>query len=91
MVKKWHPDFHPDDSECLEKIKEINEAYEILSNSEKSRAYHQEIKAREINYYRRMAYASHESHPFFAYFMRFENMTWMKERVERDSKKPEDD
>ena len=91
LVKKWHPDFHPDDSECLEKIKEISEAYEALSNSEKSRAYHQEIKAREINYYQRMAYASHENHPFFAYFLRFENMSWMKEWMEKDSKKTEDD
>ena len=90
-VKKWHPNFHPDDPECLEKIKDINEAYEVLSHSTKRRAYHQRLKEQEINYYRRMAYASHENHPFFAYFMRFENMSWMKEWVEKDSKKTEND
>lgn len=34
-VKKWHPDFRPDDPECLEKIKDINEAYEVLSHYKK--------------------------------------------------------
>lgn len=34
-AKKWHPDFHPGDPECLEKIKDINEAYEILSHYKK--------------------------------------------------------
>lgn len=91
LVKKWHPDFHPDDPDCLEKIKDINEAYEVLSHSKKRRVYLQQVKEQEINYYRRMAYASHENHPFFAYFMRFENMSWMKERGERDSEKTEDD
>ena len=50
IVKKWHPDFHPDDPECLEKIKDINEAYEVLSHSKKRRAYHQQVKEQEINY-----------------------------------------
>jgi DnaJ-class molecular chaperone len=89
LVKKWHPDFHPDDPECLEKIKDINEAYEVLSHSKKRRAYHQQVKEQEINYYRQMAYASHENHPFFAYFMRFDNTNWMRDLVEKDSKKTE--
>lgn len=89
LVKKWHRDFHPNNPQCLEKIKEINEAYGILSHSEKRRAYHQQGKEREIIYYRRMAYASHENHPFFSYFMRFDNLTWMKEWLEKDSKKGE--
>jgi len=38
-----------------------------------------------------MANASHENHPFFAYFMRFDNMTWVKEWMEKDSKKTEGD
>jgi DnaJ-class molecular chaperone len=46
-VKKWHPDFHPNDPECLEKIKDINEAYEVLSHSTKRRAYHQRLKGRK--------------------------------------------
>lgn len=90
-VKKWHPDFHPDDPECLERIRDINEAYEVLSHSKKRRAYLQHVKEHEINYYRQMANASHENHPFFAYFMRFDNMTWVKEWMEKDSKKTEGD
>ncbi len=74
MVKKWHPDFHPDDPQCLEKIKDINEAYEVLSHSKKRRAYHQQVKTQGMDYYRQMAYAAQEYHPFFAYFLRFQRM-----------------
>jgi len=34
-VKKYHPDLHPDDKECEEKMKEVNEAYECLSDADK--------------------------------------------------------
>ena len=34
-AKKYHPDLHPGDKECEEKMKEANEAYEILSDKEK--------------------------------------------------------
>jgi len=44
-----------------------------------------------MNYYRQMAYASHGNHPFFAYFMRFDNTNWMKDLMEKDSKKTEGD
>ena len=37
MARKYHPDLHPDDKEAAEKFKEINEAYEVLSDSEKRR------------------------------------------------------
>jgi DnaJ-class molecular chaperone len=84
LVKKWHPDFHPDDPECLEKIKDINEAYDVLSHFKKRWAYFQQVKEQEINYYRQMAYGSHEDHPFFAY------MTWVKEWMEKASKKTEE-
>jgi len=84
LVKKWHPDFHPDDPECLEKIKDINEAYDVLSHFKKRRAYFQQVKEQEINYYRKMAYGSHEDRPFFAY------MTWVKEWMEKASKKTEE-
>ncbi len=38
-VKKYHPDLHPDDKSCEEKMKEVNEAYEILSDPEKKERY----------------------------------------------------
>lgn len=40
-VKKYHPDLHPDDKECEEKMKEVNEAYECLSDPDKKSKYDQ--------------------------------------------------
>jgi len=41
MARKYHPDLHPDDKEAAEKFKEVNEAYEVLSDSEKRSRYDQ--------------------------------------------------
>ena len=35
QAKKYHPDLHPGDKEAEAKFKEVNEAYEVLSDSEK--------------------------------------------------------
>lgn len=41
-AKEYHPDLHPDDKEAAEaKFKEVNEAYEVLSDSEKKARYDQ--------------------------------------------------
>ena len=40
-AKKYHPDLHPGDKEAEAKFKEINEAYEVLSDSEKKSRYDQ--------------------------------------------------
>lgn len=40
-AKKYHPDLHPGDKEAEAKFKEINEAYEVLSNPEKRQRYDQ--------------------------------------------------
>lgn len=37
MAKKYHPDLHPNDPKAAEKMNEINEAYDMLSNPEKYR------------------------------------------------------
>lgn len=39
LAKKYHPDANPGDKSAEEKFKEINEAYSILSDSEKRSAY----------------------------------------------------
>ncbi len=39
MAKKYHPDLHPDDAECEKKFKELNEAYEVLSDPQKRENY----------------------------------------------------
>ena len=41
MAMKFHPDRNPDDKESEGKFKEINEAYEVLSDSQKRQAYDQ--------------------------------------------------
>ena len=40
-VKQYHPDLHPDDKEAEEKFKEVNEAYEVLSDPDKKGRYDQ--------------------------------------------------
>ena len=41
LAMKYHPDKNPDNKEAESKFKEINEAYEILSDSEKRQKYDQ--------------------------------------------------
>lgn len=41
MAKKYHPDLNPGDKEAEAKFKEVNEAYEVLSDSEKKARYDQ--------------------------------------------------
>lgn len=41
LAKQYHPDLHPDDKECEAKFKEVNEAYEVLSDKSKRAKYDQ--------------------------------------------------
>lgn len=39
LARKYHPDLHPNDKEANKKFQQINEAYEVLSDSEKRMKY----------------------------------------------------
>jgi molecular chaperone DnaJ len=39
LAKKYHPDVNPNNKEAAEKFKDINEAYEVLSDSKKRQMY----------------------------------------------------
>ena len=41
MAKKYHPDLNPGDKEAEKNFKEVNEAYEVLSDKDKKARYDQ--------------------------------------------------
>ena len=41
LAKKYHPDLNPGDKEAEQKFKEVNEAYDILSDPDKRAKYDQ--------------------------------------------------
>lgn len=40
LAKQYHPDLNPNDKEAEAKFKEVNEAYEVLSDPEKLSLIH---------------------------------------------------
>src|SRR5690349_10263181 len=41
LARKFHPDLNPNDREAEAKFKEVNEAYEVLSDADKRKKYDQ--------------------------------------------------
>src|SRR3954464_5754261 len=39
LARKWHPDRNPDDAQAEERFKEIQQAYDVLSDAEKRKQY----------------------------------------------------
>lgn len=52
-AKENHPDLHPNDPKAVEKMNEINEAYDMLSNPEK----YQKREQSQSGYYQRNTYS----------------------------------
>ena len=43
LARQFHPDLHPHDQKAESEFKEINEAYEILSDEAKKKSYEQHL------------------------------------------------
>ena len=48
LAKKYHPDLQ-NNSDCQDKMRQINESYEILSNDFKRREYDEKIKRQSVS------------------------------------------
>ena len=53
-AKEFHPDLHPGDKECEQKFKEVNEAYEVLSDAERGRRLRRRLWRRLRRLWRRL-------------------------------------
>jgi DnaJ-class molecular chaperone len=71
LVRKWHPDLHPDDPAGRMKMQEINEAYEVLRDPKKREAYDHRIeKGRRIEDQGTGFYPGRNEDPFVSYFLK---------------------
>ncbi len=75
LIMKWHPDLHPDNPAGKVKIQEINEAYEVLGDPEKRRAYDRRVEEeRNPGIQTSRFHADDIEHPFLSYFSRMKEI-----------------
>lgn len=63
MAKKYHPDLHPDDPVALEKMNEVNEAYDMLNHPEKYAKRRAEEERRQT-YYNNSSYSNNGQYSY---------------------------
>jgi molecular chaperone DnaJ len=81
-VRKWHPDLHPEDPVCRTKIQEINEAYEVLRDPQKRRAYDRRVEGERISRIQTSGFhAGDPEDPFLSYFLRINEI--LRKRTEK--------
>jgi len=82
LAKEWHPDLHPNDPGCRTKIQEINEAYEVLRDPQKRRAYDRRFEGERISRIQTSGFHSGDPEdPFLSYFLRMNEI--LRKRTEK--------
>ena len=76
LARQFHPDLHPYDEKAEFEFKEINEAYEILSDQEKKKSYEQYLSywftnrdGKSKDFYRRNKYKGFDEYSNFDDFL----------------------
>lgn len=71
LVRKWHPDLHPDDPASRSKVQELNEAYEVLSDPDKRSAYDRRNEEERNSEAQKIGSPSEQQKtPFLSYFLK---------------------
>jgi DnaJ-class molecular chaperone len=71
LAKEWHPGLHPQDPSCRTRIREINEAYEVLGDPAKRLAYDRRMQEERISGFQTSRFHTDDpEHPFLSYFSR---------------------
>ena len=74
LAKKYHPDLNPNNEEAASKFKEINEAYEVLGDSQKKANYDQYGSADPKDFFRGAQGSSQGGFSGFGNFGGFEDI-----------------